>query len=313
MSADEARHLLGGYATGTLTREEQLALFEAALQDQELFDALQREEALRETLLDGGTRAGLLQVLQAEPRRRRFSGWWAWTAAASAIAAVITVALLLRTPPKPSAATQQVADVRTDERLPQLSRQIAPPMEPVIPPPRRQAPAPRRPIREEKSKAERPLDEPAATSAPVTPPAAPAANSSVQGAMARAPVRKMAALRGAVASLAYTVEKQGADGSFEASSAGSVQPGDTVRILVQPPGSGVLTLENVTGPGAAMVLASLAVDAGSRITVPDPGITVQANQRLRLTFRPGFVGAVGGAMPAQAQTPVTAEIVLAQR
>ena len=40
MSPEEIKKLLGGYATGTLTAEEQQALFAAALEDQELFDAL---------------------------------------------------------------------------------------------------------------------------------------------------------------------------------------------------------------------------------------------------------------------------------
>ncbi len=40
MTQDEIRRLLGGYATNTLTDGERTALFEAALEDQELFDAL---------------------------------------------------------------------------------------------------------------------------------------------------------------------------------------------------------------------------------------------------------------------------------
>ena len=39
--------ILGGYATGTLTEEEKRKLFETALHDQTLFDALADEEALR--------------------------------------------------------------------------------------------------------------------------------------------------------------------------------------------------------------------------------------------------------------------------
>jgi hypothetical protein len=34
---DEIKQLLGGYATGTLTPEERKTLFDAALQDQDLF------------------------------------------------------------------------------------------------------------------------------------------------------------------------------------------------------------------------------------------------------------------------------------
>ena len=63
MRPDEARKLLGGYATGTLTPEEQQALFAAALEDQELFDELAQEQVLRETLDDPGARAELLAAV----------------------------------------------------------------------------------------------------------------------------------------------------------------------------------------------------------------------------------------------------------
>ncbi len=40
MTQDEIRKLLGGYATNALTADERRMLFEAALEDQELFNAL---------------------------------------------------------------------------------------------------------------------------------------------------------------------------------------------------------------------------------------------------------------------------------
>ncbi len=40
MTQDEIRKLLGGYATNALTADERRILFEAALEDQELFNAL---------------------------------------------------------------------------------------------------------------------------------------------------------------------------------------------------------------------------------------------------------------------------------
>ena len=54
MNRDDIQKLLGGYATRTLTPDEQQALFEAALDDQQLFDALAREQALRDLLRDTG-------------------------------------------------------------------------------------------------------------------------------------------------------------------------------------------------------------------------------------------------------------------
>src|SRR6516162_9616273 len=42
------KELLGGYATGTLTSAEREALLHAALDDQDLFDELAREQSLKE-------------------------------------------------------------------------------------------------------------------------------------------------------------------------------------------------------------------------------------------------------------------------
>jgi hypothetical protein len=57
--------ILGGYATDTLTKEEKRQLFEAALHDQTLFDALADEEALKALLADPNARQRILDSLQA--------------------------------------------------------------------------------------------------------------------------------------------------------------------------------------------------------------------------------------------------------
>ncbi len=64
MNRQDIEKLLGGYATGTLTPEEREALFTAALEDQTLFDALAREEPLRELLQDPIAKARLRAALQ---------------------------------------------------------------------------------------------------------------------------------------------------------------------------------------------------------------------------------------------------------
>jgi hypothetical protein len=76
MSPEDIRKLLGGYATGTLTTEEQQALFAAALEDQELFDALAREQSLRDLLRDPAARAELLSALDTPAIRS--VGLWQW-------------------------------------------------------------------------------------------------------------------------------------------------------------------------------------------------------------------------------------------
>ena len=64
MSREEIEKIMGGYATGTLTREERDRLFAAALEDQVLFDLLAREEPLRELLEDPVAKARLRRALE---------------------------------------------------------------------------------------------------------------------------------------------------------------------------------------------------------------------------------------------------------
>lgn len=66
MTPDHIRHLLGGYATGTLNEQEKRLLFEAALSDQELFNQIASDESLRDLLEDPSTRGYLLSALEEE-------------------------------------------------------------------------------------------------------------------------------------------------------------------------------------------------------------------------------------------------------
>jgi hypothetical protein len=95
MNRPDIEKLLGGYATGTLTPEEERALFAAALEDQELFDALAREQSLRDLLRDPAARASLLATL-GEPHEPWYRAWmrWAhqprvWAAAAAALMVLV--------------------------------------------------------------------------------------------------------------------------------------------------------------------------------------------------------------------------------
>ncbi len=98
MTSDEARKLVGGYATGSLTEAERAALFRAALEDQELFDELAGEQVLKEVLDEPGARQRLIAAL--EPPRHRA---WLWLAAAATagLAIVVGVVVSQRTPPPP--------------------------------------------------------------------------------------------------------------------------------------------------------------------------------------------------------------------
>ncbi len=113
---DEIRKLLGGYATNTLTETERQTLFEAALDDQELFDALQKEQALRELLDDPVSRVQIRQALDKPAPVAWWSRWWTWTAAASAVAAVVLIVAVTRT--HPPEAIQHSAAVTSSQPVP---------------------------------------------------------------------------------------------------------------------------------------------------------------------------------------------------
>lgn len=81
MAEHGAGEMVGGYASGTLTEDEQRVLFEAALRDQEVFDALAEDEALKELLDDPVTRRRLLDAtapVPAGPTRGWLSSAAAW-------------------------------------------------------------------------------------------------------------------------------------------------------------------------------------------------------------------------------------------
>jgi hypothetical protein len=123
MSPEDIKKLLGGYATDTLTTEEQQALFAAALEDQELFDALAREQSLRDLLRDPAARAELLSALDTPATGP--VGFWQWlrrpavvSLAAAGVAAIAIVAVWQGTrmaSVKPSAQPVIVAELKRPE------------------------------------------------------------------------------------------------------------------------------------------------------------------------------------------------------
>lgn len=94
MSRDDIQKLLGGYATDTLSEAERRALFEAALEDQELFDTLAKEQALREMLQDASARQQLIAALG--PVHELFAARvWRWLRQPAALAMAGGLAVLL--------------------------------------------------------------------------------------------------------------------------------------------------------------------------------------------------------------------------
>lgn len=119
MTRDELRGLIGGYATGSLTEAERRMLFEAALEDQDLFDDLAREQALKAALEEPGARQRLLLALAGKPWWKMA---WVWAAAAAATVAVVTGVVVTRPGPK----LEQVA---------QVERPAVPEPPPLVPAP----------------------------------------------------------------------------------------------------------------------------------------------------------------------------------
>jgi hypothetical protein len=78
MSEQDLEKLLGGFAADTLTAEEKHQLYSAALHDQELFNALADEQAMKELLADPVVRRRLLQSLQGT-RSVTIEGSPSWT------------------------------------------------------------------------------------------------------------------------------------------------------------------------------------------------------------------------------------------
>ena len=143
MTQDEIRKLLGGYATNALTANERQILFEAALEDQELFNALQNEDALRELLDDPVAREQVRTALnipkRAKTRPHFGSRRWLLGVAIPAVAAVILIAImnrynaprLIAPPPQTTSATiapkpAPELQAKLKPAAPELKKQLKP-------------------------------------------------------------------------------------------------------------------------------------------------------------------------------------------
>ncbi len=127
MKRDDIQQLLGGYATGTLSPEEQQMLFAAALEDQELFDLLMREQALKDALDDPSVRRELIAELAPKASDwKRFSAWIRWQypvagVGALAAAALMVVLLVRQTPRAAQMASVQAPPVAAEAESPAVS------------------------------------------------------------------------------------------------------------------------------------------------------------------------------------------------
>ncbi len=161
MRPEDVEKLLAGYAAGTLDEAERRVLMRAALERQELFDALVEEDALKELLEDPRCRRQLLELLGA-PSRPLWQRAWDWlrqpariAAVASATAALVLVSafvlqVLRREPVAPLAPAPvlapQVAPTPASPEAASRGRPAAPATSDAKARPRRVTRAKRRPL-----------------------------------------------------------------------------------------------------------------------------------------------------------------------
>jgi hypothetical protein len=144
VTPEEIRGLIGGYATGSLTEAQKKALFEAALEDQELFDELAREQEIKELVDLPGARERLIEAV-SKPEPRRVPWWrqaWAMGALAAAAVGIVAMGWMLSRPPKPvevaqvaappaeapaPAAVPPVAEKKRSAAAPEARNKTAPP------------------------------------------------------------------------------------------------------------------------------------------------------------------------------------------
>lgn len=285
MSREEIQKLLGGYATDTLSEAERSALFAAALEDQELFDALAREQALREVLDDPAARQQLLVALRPT---RIWLRRPAVLAMAAGLAGIVIVAGALLWQKEHTARREvMMADaiVRGQATLstsPVPRKAFQPPaahlaqkVAPLPPPPTIKPPA-----------------------QPAPPPAALAANSVMVEAESK-PIA-MAAPRAAPVSgrlqfkaetavvrtaIPYTLLVRGSDGSYAPLPAGAlIRAGDSVRIQVEPGEAGFVHLFRRADAAARWVpVSSQRVEAGQSYVLPPVG-ALESDTAARVEF-----------------------------
>ncbi len=112
MANDDIKDLIGRYATGSLTADEQKRLFDAALDDQDVFNEIAQEQDVKQLLAEPGARERLIHAL--EPPRKTA---WIFGVAATAALTVLIAVVLLRPAPKPP----QVAAVKPAPQAAQLA------------------------------------------------------------------------------------------------------------------------------------------------------------------------------------------------
>lgn len=300
MNARELERLLGGFAAGTLTGSERGELMRAALEDQQLFDALADEEALRDALADPVFRSRLrarlapVEVMDEEllaaarmapalprpamamsreaaaapptplpaPEKNRNLRWMWWLAPALAagLALIFVVGRHEEKKPVEMAAVHQMK-TQAEAPAPAAPPVAKPTAAPVQPKPAAQPPAK---ATQEELRAPPPADVRQMAEAPKTELSALASAPAEKKTVRDEPDKAEAQLDAAAgAALELQVEREVA-GRFEAVELGALKKGDRVRFRVRPPEAGRLTM--VVGRAVAQ---SISVQPGRTYYLPE--------------------------------------------
>jgi hypothetical protein len=286
---DDVRKLLGGYATGTLSDEEKQFLFDAALQDDELFAALADEQALKELLDDTTVRAQILRATE-EPRFSVMVSLRDWFERPKAKALVATGAVLLAVigvnTMRQAGRNEQVAQVREPtSAVAPLEPKKAPQTQP------KQTPVKRTLKSADATPAQAQADQNAAPvvaqAPPPPPPSAPVAG--VVGGLpgpsvesAAKPLRLADEARSAVHPVRYEILRKEANGEFRPVPMNyEFTGGDVIRLRVTSARSGAVAVSAPSLP----VISGLVV-ANRAMTLPETdGIVVTSDtDKLVLSF-----------------------------
>ena len=274
MTQDDIRKLLGGYAAGALSADERQTLFQAALDDQELFNALANEDALKELLDDPVTRAQLRAAMQP-PRREFQMRRWIYGVALPAAIAIVVIAVMNR------AGAPRLIDTKPAE----TARVTSPP----VPAMARPVPAPAPPQEQKHGQA---AVRRVFKASPMMALRAPAPSTQIEHPALVAPA--LAAMRSVASPIPDAVRRQFAAG-FDANA--PVYQGPLVRysLLRTGPDGHAVRVQVTTGVAGYLALYEVA-DSGSTTRVYPAGdlaARVMPNLPIQIPSRPIEVPAAG--------------------
>ena len=319
MTHDEAMKLVGGYATNSLTEEQRKGLLAAALDDQELFDALEREQGLKDVFDDRVARAEVRQALETPESgtRASWTRWWAWGGASAAVAALVAIFSTVQHRPElvqvsqvEKSTTQHMTQHMTQAENPapaELKRAAPAVVGRQVPVKGKPEPALAGAKNDRERREDKSLAKEVAAAAPIpqqpklTSPGS--ANSVLGGSisardamLSQAKMEAVPADRGMLASrkaittlLNYTLLKREADGREVAVLPGDVHEADVIRISVSPAVAGTLSVYLLRNGVSALATPLLSVSAQRSYVVPDAAITVKAGDVLQLELPGGGV------------------------